>query len=274
MKKRFLTVLFFVIFLGLYFLSLAQFTSEEIAERAKWEEFLKTAEIVGENQIGGGDVEMAPWRLNLEKDGMKRGALWKNPEGTVAGHEESWKWEIAAYRLDKYLGLNMVPPTVEREFRWKRGSCQLWVTVEMDLRKKTREKIETPSDKVYSWNNAIYLTRAFDNLIANEDRHQGSILVTKDWRLILIDHSRSFGTSKKLTTELIYSGENNDSEIMRRLPRAFVEKLKGINSELVGQVTGDYLTDKEIEAVLKRRDLILKEIAGLIEKHGEDDVLY
>jgi hypothetical protein len=273
MKKRFLTVLFFVIFLGLHFLSLAQFTSEEIAERAKWEEFLVSAEIVEEKQIGSG-VETAPWRLSLEKDGIKRGALWKNPEGTVSGYEESWKWEIAAYRLDKYLGLNMVPPTVERGFRGKRGSCQLWVTVEMDLRKKAREKIETPSDKVYSWNNAIYLTRAFDNLIANKDRHQGSILVTKDWRLILIDHSRSFGTSKKFTTELIYSGEKNDSEIMRRLPRALIEKLKVMNSELVKEIVGNYLTDKEIQAVLMRRDLILKEIAGLIKKHGEDDVLY
>jgi hypothetical protein len=273
MKKSVLTVLFFVIFLGLHFLSRAQFTPEEIAERAKWEEFLKSAEIVEERQIGRG-VETAPWGLSLEKNGMKRGAIWKNPKGTVAGHEESWKWEIAAYRLDKYLGLNMVPPTVEREFQGKRGSCQLWVTAEMDLRKKTREKIETPTDKVYSWNNGIYLTRAFDNLIANEDRHQGSILVTKDWRLILIDHSRSFGTSEQLTTELIFSGEKDDSKIMRRLPRVFVDKLKSMNSEVVKEIVGDYLTDKEIAAVLMRRDLILKEIARLIEKHGEADVLY
>ncbi len=273
MKKGFLGVLFLVIFPGLYFLSRAQFTSEEIAERAKLEEFLKSAEIVEEKQIASG-VETAPWRLSLEKAGVKRGAIWKNQEGTVVGHEENWKWEIAAYKLDKYLSLNMIPPTVEREFRGKRGSCQSWVTVEMDLRKKTREKIEIPTDKVYSWDNAMYLTRAFDNLIANEDRHQGSILVTKDWRLILVDHSRTFGTSEKLTTGLIFSGEKDDSKIIRRLPRTFVEKLKAMNSELAQEIVGNYLTDKEIVAVLLRRDLILKEIAGLIEKHGEADVLY
>jgi hypothetical protein len=73
---------------------------------------------------------------------------------------------------------------------------------------------------------------------------------------------------------LIYSGERDDSKIMRRLPRAFVEKMNAMNSEVVKKIVGDYLTDKEIAAVLMRRDLILKEIAGLIEKHGESDVLY
>ncbi len=275
MKKRLMTVLFFTIFLGFHFLSIAQFTPEEIAEDAKWEEFLKTAEITGKRQLGGGDAVTAPWSLALEKDGIKRNALWKNPEGLQKGYLEGWKWEIAAYRLDRYLELNMVPPTVEREFQGKRGCCQLWVTAEMDLRRKAREKIKTPSDKVYYWSNATYLHRAFDNLIANEDRHYGNILITKDWRMILIDHSRSFRTSKKFSTELIYTEKHIEGpKIMRKLPRAFVEKLKALNFELMKDIVGKYLTDKEIEAVLMRRDLILKEIDKLIKKHGEAEVLY
>ena len=275
MKKRLMTVLFFTIFLGFYFSSIAQFTPGEIAEDTKWEEFLKTAEITGKRQLGGGDVVTAPWRLALEKDGIKRNALWKNPEGLQKDYLEGWKWEIAAYRLDRYLELNMVPPTVAREFQGKRGCCQLWVTAEMDLRRMAREKIKIPSHKVYYWNNAIYLQRAFDNLIANEDRHSGNILITKDWRMILIDHSRSFRTSQKLSTELIYTEKHSaDPKIMRKLPRAFVEKLKTLNLELMKNVVGKYLTEEEIEAAFMRRDLILKEIDKLIEKHGEADVLY
>lgn len=275
MNKRLMTVLFFTIFLGFHFLSVAQFTPEEIAEDGKWEEFLKTAEITGKRQLGGGEAVNAPWRLTLEKNGIKRNALWKNPEGLQKGYLEGWKWEIAAYRLDRYLELNMVPSTVEREFHGKRGCCQLWVTAEMDLRRKAREKIKTPSDKVYYWNNAIYLHRAFDNLIANEDRHSGNILITKDWRMILIDHSRSFRTSKKFSTELIYTEKHIEGpKIMRKLPRAFVEKLKALNFKLMKNIVGKYLTDKEIEAVLMRRDLILKEIDKLIKKHGEAEVLY
>ncbi len=275
MKKRLMTVLFFTVFFGFHFLSIAQFTPEEIVEDAKWEEFLKTAEITGKRQLGGGEALTAPWRLALEKDGIKRNALWKNPEDLLKGYLEGWKWEIAAYRLDRYLELNMVPPTVERKFQGKRGCCQLWVTTEMDLRRKAREKIKTPSDKVYYWNNATYLHRAFDNLIANEDRHYGNILITKDWRMILIDHSRSFRTSEKFSIKLIYTEKNKEGpKIMRKLPRAFVEKLKALNFELMKDIVGKYLTDKEIEAVLMRRDLILKEIDKLIKKHGEAEVLY
>jgi hypothetical protein len=275
MKKGLMTVLLFTVFIGLHFLSVAQFTPEEIAEDAKWEEFLKSAEIISKRQFGGGEVVTAPWKLALEKDGIKHDAVWKNPEGLQKGFLEGWKWEIAAYRLDRYLELNMVPPTVEREFQGKGGCCQLWVTAEMDLRRKTREKIKTPTGKAYYWNNAVYLQRAFDNLIANEDRHQGSILVTKDWRMILVDHTRSFRTSKKFSTELIYTEKHPAGpKIMRKLPRSFVEKLKALNLELMKDIVGKYLTDKEIEAVLIRRDLILKEIDKLIKMHGEAEVLY
>lgn len=275
MKKRLVIVLGFGAILVFLALSIAQFTPEEIAEREKWEEFLGTADIVEEKQLGSRETKTAPWIFTLEKNGISRNAIWKAQEGLVNGYFEGWKWEIAAYRLDKYLELNMVPPTVEREFQGKRGCCQLWVTAEMDLRRKTREKIETPTDKVYYWNNSIYLQRAFDNLIANRDRNQGNILITKDWRMILIDHSRSFRTSEEFTTKLIFTEKHKEGPmIMRKLPRAFVEKLKILNFKLIKDIIREYLTDKEIEAVLLRKALILEEIDNLIEKHGEADVLY
>lgn len=275
MKKRLMTVSFFVIFLGFHFLSIAQFTPEEIAERPKWEEFLKTAEIVAQKQMGGREAVTEPWKLTLEKDGIRRDALWKNPEGRKKGFLEGWKWEIAAYCLDKYLELNMVPVTVERRFQGNIGSCQLWVTAEMDLRKKSREKIKIPSYKVGYWNRATYLHRAFDNLIANEDRHQGNILITKDWRMVLIDHSRSFRTSKKFTTKLIYTEKHKEGpKEMKKLPRAFVDKLKALNFDVIREVVGEYLTDEEINAVLARRDLIIEWLDKRIKKLGEDEVLY
>lgn len=61
---------------------------------------------------------------------------------------------------------------------------------------------------------------------------------------------------------------------MKELPRAFVDKLKSLNLELIRDIVGEYLTDKEIDAVLIRRDLILKVIDERIKKLGEDKVLY
>lgn len=254
----------------------AQFTFEEIAERQRWEKYLKEAVIVGEAQPWErGEAVTDPWELTLEKDGIVRKALWKDALGRMKGSIENWKWEIAAYRLDKYLGLNMVPPTVEKERAGKLGSCQLYAGI-MDFEEQFERKIKPPPSKAPALLKAIYLQRAFDNLIYNEDRHQSNYRLTEDFRLILIDHSRSFRTTKVSTRRLLYDENNRESSnfIMARLPRAFVEKLRDMTPEIVRDAVGKYLTDKEIAAVLIRRDLILAWLEKRIEERGEAGVLY
>lgn len=277
MKKRLIIFFGLVIVLGFSFQSIAQFTEEELAAREKWEEFLKTAEIVAQDQpFDKREAVTEPWVLTLEKEGVRNDAIWKDVQGRAKGFMESWKWEIAAYRLDKHLGLNMVPPTVERRFQGNRGSCQLWVISMMSLKKKFEDKIKTPPVKVFYWNRAFYKQRAFDNLIANEDRHQNQYLITEDWRMILIDHSRSFRTAKKFTKKLIYDEKYKEGPtfIMKELPRSLYEKIKALNADVIKGVVGEYLTDKEIEAMLTRKDLIIKWVESRIKKMGEDKVLY
>jgi hypothetical protein len=276
MKKRFIILFIFLVVLAFSFQSIAQFTEEELTERAKWEEFLSTAKIIDQDQPWSArEAVTRPWRLTLEKDGEKAQGIWKDPEGRLKGYVENWKWEIAAYRLDKYLGLNMVPPTVEKRFRAERGSCQKLVDYWISLKTKYDEKIKIPSIKIFYWNRALYLQRAFDNLIANEDRHQNQFLITEDWRMILIDHSRSFRTSRKFTKKLIYDEKYKEGpRLMKELPRAFVEKLKSLNFQVIKDIVEDYLTDKEINAVLTRKEMIIDWINKRIKKLGEDKVLY
>ena len=275
MKIRFIPLFTFLIVFGFTSQSMAQFTPEEVAERDKWEEFLEIAEIIGQIQQKSREAVTEPWTLTLEKNGVTRKALWKDAEGRMKGSMENWRWEIAAYRLDKYLGLNMISPTVEKRFRGQRGSCQLWVDYWIKATVKNEQKIKVPNYKVFHYNRTTYLRRAFDNLIANEDRHAGNFFITEDWRIILPDHSRSFRTSKKFTKNLIYTEKHKEGpRIMKELPRAFVEKLKSLNFEIIRDAVGEYLTDKEIDAVLLRRDMILQVIEERIKKLGEDQVLY
>jgi hypothetical protein len=254
---------------------LAQFTPEELALRPQWEDFLKTAAVVGEVQLTGEEAVTSPWRLTLRKNDLTHDALWKNAQGRMHGFIEGWQYEIAAYLLDKHLGLNMIPPTVERRFRENLGSCQYWVDGCITLKQKDEKKIKTPPVKIFGWNRATYLQRFWDNLIANEDRHMNQILITKDWRLILIDHSRSFRSSAKFTKKLIYTEDHPEGpKLMSELPRVIIEKIKGLTAEGIQGIVGEYLTEAEIKAVLMRRDLILAEIAKLIKKKGEENVLY
>ena len=121
----------------------------------------------------------------------------------------------------------------------------------------------------------MFLQRAFDNLIANEDRHLGNYLITKDRRILLIDHSRSFRTSREYTSNLFFSENHRDENLMlRQLPLSFIEKIRALDAELIKDITGYYLTDNEIDAVLLRRDLVLEEVNRIIGEFSPSDVLY
>jgi len=273
MKKKILSLFFAIVFVASGHLLFSQFTPEEIPERTEWEEFLRTAEIIRAEDIGEGVTK--PYRLYLKKGEKESSGCWKNPSGIQKGFLEGWQYEIAAYEMDKLLDLHMIPPTVEREFKGKKGSLQLWITSEMSDLDRMEEGIDIPKSHVLSWSRRKYLMRAFDCLIANEDRTQQNIRYTEDWRMILIDHSRSFRSKRKYTRNLLYGKDGiKEKNMIRMLPREFVQKLKFLDFEAIKQAVGSYLTEKEIEAVLKRRELLLAEIDDMIEQVGEDKFLY
>lgn len=255
----------------------AQLDPALVADYDKWENFLKTAKIVAKEQLTGALSVTNPWELTLEENGVRHKALWKDIFGaSVKGFKETWKGEIAAYRLSRALGLNMVPPTVEREFQGNRGSCQLWVDAWNNMETLIKKKLTPPGIKALYFARELCLQRAFDNLIYNIDRHQRNYLIMDDWRLILIDHSRSFATSKKAKTALIYDEKNKENPkfIMETLPRPFFEALKALTPESVRTIVGEYLTDEEIAATMARRDLIIAWLDKRIATLGEAKVLY
>jgi len=276
MKKA---VLVFLAVLGLGIGSglFAQLTAAEQADYDKWEDFLRTAKVVAQEQLAGDKAVTNPWVLTLEKDGVEHKAVWKNVMGErIRGYKETWKGEIAAYRLSRHLGLHMVPATVEREFQGDRGSCQIWVDSWNNMETILKKKLSPPGIKSLYFTRGLCLQRAFDNLISNEDRHQRNYLVMDDWRMILIDHSRSFRTTKKFTTKLIYDENFKEGPqfIMATLPRAFVEALKALTPETVRTVVAEYLTDEELAATMARRDLIIAWLDKRIAELGEERVLY
>jgi hypothetical protein len=278
MKQKFaitLALFFFCISLPAAY---AQFTAEEIAQRPYWEDYLKTAEIVRSEDVGEGVTK--PLKLYLKKGDVEAKAVWKNAKGGQGYALEGWEHEIAAYGLDKLLGLNMIPVTVEREFKGKPGALSLWATVELSLLKIEEQKIEIPGAVRKQIDDRKYVTRAFDCLIANEDRTQQNVLYTKDWRTILIDHSRAFRSSKEFTERLMF-GKNGLKKhadgsliLFRRLPRSFVDKVKTLSYGNIKEAVGPYLTAEEINAILKRTPLLLAEVDEMIKESGEDKVLY
>lgn len=273
-RNRAVFILSFFFLIGAGLLIRGQFKPSEIAQREQWEEFLTTADIIKSEPIGEGVT--APTRLYLKKGEIEKKGAWKNPSGMMYGFLEGWQYEIAAYRMDKLLGLNMIPPTVEREYNGKKGALSLWADTKTSLLKLAEQGKQPPP----STDPAKYLTRAFDSLIANEDRTQQNVMYTEDWRTILIDHSRSFRSDGEFTEKLMFGAHSikkfQDGRLIlfRRLPRAFVEKVKALDFATIKNAMGPYLTEKEIKAVLARKKLLLDEIAEMIKESGEDKVLY
>jgi len=264
--------------LALGILALAQFKPDEIAQREQWEQFLLAAEIVKSEPIGEGVTK--PYKLYLKKSDVEHKAAWKNPDGRPEGLTDNWKSEIAAYRLDKLIGLNSVPPAVEREFQGKKGCLVLWAENKTNLLKLLESGGNIPPAEIEKTDLMKYICRLWDCLIANADRTQENFLFTEDWRTIIFDHSRAFQPDRKFSRQLvfgsngIYKLDDGRPMLFRRVPRAMVEKIKGLNAAVIKQAVGPYLTDKQIDGIVARIPLIMQEIDALIKQNGESNVLY
>ena len=122
MKNKTVLVFLFSCLLASGFFALGQFLPNEIAQREQWEKFLETAEIAKSEPNDEGVTKS--WKLYLKKGEIEIKAAWKNVEERRNAFVDSWKYDIAAYRIDKLIGLNMVPITIERELEVKRGTFQ------------------------------------------------------------------------------------------------------------------------------------------------------
>jgi len=234
------------------------------------EEFLSRAKITGMRDIGQGVT--LPQRATLELDGIRQYAVFKVIDdyakvkqldrGVELEFQDSWKTEVAAYELDKLLGLGMVPATVERAVGGKKGSLQFWIDSKMSEAERVEKKLQPP--RRFDWDEQVARIRMFDNLIYNTDRHLNNLRITEDWKIRLIDHSRSFRPFDQL----------RDPKQLTHFSRSMLEKMEQLNEPILKERLGKWLSPYQIQSLLKRRDAMVALSKKLVAEKGAGAVLY
>jgi hypothetical protein len=184
--------------------------------------------------------------------------------GVEFDFRDSWTFNLAAFKIDRLIGLNMVPVSVARRYNYTEGAFTWWLDdvmmdeqarlkLQTDAKSKPELKGRGDPPDTEIWNQQMQMVRLFDQLIANIDRNLGNLIITKDWRLWPIDHTRAFRTYRDLKTPANVT----------RVDRKVLERLKTLDRDALKRETGKYLTTYQIDAVLARRDAIVARIEGL-----------
>lgn len=164
------------------------------------------------------------------------------------GFKDSYKFNIAGWKLAQLVGIeDMVPPSVKRNYEGKQAAFTWWVdNVWMDETERKAKNAQAPDPD--AWNRENNVMQVWDQLIFNVDRNQTNMLIDQGWHLWLIDHSRSFRSSKTL----------KDPSVLKTVDRTMLAKMKTLDEATLTKEFGKEVTKAEVQGLLARRDLIVK----------------
>lgn len=242
--------------------------------REQMERFLATAEIVRERTTSDGVTR--PIRATLSNGELTHDAQFQTVDQAKAifeagkaseiGFTDTYRYNIAGYRLAQLVGLDTVPMSVERRYKGKSAAVTWWIDDVMfdeSGRLKLGDTAMMGPDPQRT-QRQIHIMRVWDELIQNRDRNRGNVLWTKDWTMWLIDHTRAFRTN----TSLLKPDE------LIRIERTLFDKMKQLTEQSMTQAMKGALTRPEIRSVLRRRDALVQHFEKLLAGRGEGAVFF
>jgi hypothetical protein len=227
------------------------------------EKVLREAKIgrVEREKLGG---RTGPWLITLENGAVRQRAVFRHVDRRrPLPTPDSYKYDLAAYELTKLLGIELIPPVVEREVEGRLGSLQVYLENCIREKDRKRKKLEPKDPTAFS--KALEGTKVFENLTYDECQDTDDLYVHRDdWRICRVDFSEAFAPVPELLPGCGITA----------CPRKLFEGLLKLDQDAVRSALGGYLSQEEIGALLIRKGLIIEEIKNLIGKKGEDAVLF
>lgn len=240
------------------------------------ERFLAEAEIVESSALGIGIT--LPRKLVLQGDGFRAHAVFKDVDDRrhkvterINGRNHfslDWRdwhgYDVAAYVVDRLLGLDRTPPAVFRRVRGDSGTIRIWLEGTVTENERASELKVSPPDPG-RWTQQRSMMQVFDDLVANRDSNLGNLLIDPNWRAWFIDCTRCFGNTKAIYFPL---------DKISYCERGMWQGLVNLDPSEAEKRLSPILGKKEIKAFLARRDMIVRHFQNLIDEHGEDKVLF
>lgn len=224
--------------------------------RLEKERFLATAEIVEEKRL---EVGVTGSRRATLSDGRfvhdahiqsvnERRRSFTTATAHYLDFRDSYKYNIAAYRVSSLVGYDRVPVSVERKLGAETAAVTWWVD---DVAMMETDRIQSgvqPPD-LADFYHQMRQARVFAQLVYDFDLNTGNILITRDWDLWVVDFTRAFRRDRRLEDETQLEG---------RIDRRFLEGMRALTEEQLVEQVGPYLSKPEIKALLERRDRIVE----------------
>jgi hypothetical protein len=119
---------------------------------------------------------------------------------------------------------------------------------------------ETAPLRTIEFNRQLFDEQVFHDLVGNIDANKSNLLIDGAWNFILIDFSRAFTETLTLPLELKY------------IDRGLFDRIKALDSNTVNRQIGDLLEIGAVDALIKRRDVIVRTFEKMAKDKGEDQV--
>ena len=268
-----------------------------------WLRHIQRSEIVSVSfNRGGSSVSL---RFTFKDGSMAAFKPDQHHEQTVP------RYEIAAYRLNRLLGMNRVPPAtwrrisradlfdrldaksrvarnrIQEEVQWDKdgtvaGEVSVWIPViralpleTMDFRRKWMRWL-APYDYLwqeeYSMAGQISNMILFDFLVNNPDRFTGNNTLADERmkRLYYMDNTFAFypnGEGSATGRQYLRIARRYSEKMIRNLRRL---DMRTVRAEVAdpGGAPWPVLTDPEVDALLQRKEYLIREITRNIAHYG------